>query len=139
MLTYCCVSHITVSSTAQVSSPGRARYSGRVVARIPATSMLPISRAITAAQMLRMTFFSDMKNAPFCCSDLSLQKTMSKKCRSVAFFRNFLRLRSVYDTGQTRRGGLFMGRRKLELVFGAVSGAVGLLVALYTAVIATKE
>ena len=32
-----------------------------------------------------------------------------------------------------------MGRRKLELVFGAVSGAVGLLVALYTAVIATKK
>ncbi len=32
-----------------------------------------------------------------------------------------------------------MGRRKLELVFGAVSGAVGLLVALYTAIIATKE
>ena len=32
-----------------------------------------------------------------------------------------------------------MGRRKLELVFSAVSGAVGLLVALYTAVIATKE
>ena len=39
----------------------------------------------------------------------------------------------------TRKGGLIMGRRKLELVFGAVSGAVGLLVALYTAVIATKE
>ena len=32
-----------------------------------------------------------------------------------------------------------MGRRKLEIVFGAVSGAVGLLVARYTAVIATKE
>jgi hypothetical protein len=32
-----------------------------------------------------------------------------------------------------------MRRRKLELVFGAVSGAVGLLVALYTAIIATKE
>ena len=32
-----------------------------------------------------------------------------------------------------------MGRRKLEIIFGAVSGAVGLLVALYTAVIATKE
>ena len=38
-----------------------------------------------------------------------------------------------------RNGGLFMGRRKLELAFGAISGAVGLLVALYTAVIATKE
>lgn len=29
-----------------------------------------------------------------------------------------------------------MGRRKLEIAFGAISGAVGLLVALYTAVIA---
>ena len=38
-----------------------------------------------------------------------------------------------------RNGGLFMGRRKLELAFGAISGAVGLLVALYTAVIATKD
>ena len=33
----------------------------------------------------------------------------------------------------------FMGRRKLEIAFGAISGAVGLLVALYTAIIATKE
>ena len=32
-----------------------------------------------------------------------------------------------------------MGRRKLEIAFGAISGAVGLLVALYTAVVATKE
>ena len=32
-----------------------------------------------------------------------------------------------------------MGRRKLEIAFGAVSGVVGLLVALYTSVIATKE
>ncbi len=32
-----------------------------------------------------------------------------------------------------------MGRRKLEIAFGAVSGAVGLIVALITAVIATKE
>ena len=64
---------------------------------------------------------------------------MSKKCRSVAFFRNFLQMRSVYDAEQKRKGGLFMGRRKLEIAFGAISGAVGLLVALYTAVIATKE
>ena len=39
----------------------------------------------------------------------------------------------------TRKGGLFMGRRRLEIAFGAISCAVGLLVALYTAVIATKE
>ena len=32
-----------------------------------------------------------------------------------------------------------MGRRKLEIAFGTVSGAVGFLVALITAVIATKE
>ena len=32
-----------------------------------------------------------------------------------------------------------MGRRKLEIAFAAMSGAVGLLVALITAVIATKE
>ena len=30
-----------------------------------------------------------------------------------------------------------MNRRKLELLFGAVSGAVGLAIALYTAVIAS--
>ncbi len=37
------------------------------------------------------------------------------------------------------KGGLFMSRRRLEIAFGLVSGAVGLLTALITAVIATKE
>lgn len=32
-----------------------------------------------------------------------------------------------------------MSRRRLEIAFGLVSGAVGLLTALITAVIATKE
>ena len=32
-----------------------------------------------------------------------------------------------------------MTKRKLELLIGAVSGAVGLLISIYTAVIATKE
>ena len=32
-----------------------------------------------------------------------------------------------------------MTKRKLELLFAAASGAVGLLISLYTAVIATKK
>ena len=57
-----------------------------------------------------------------------------------AAFPKLLALQSVFlSERSSRKGGLFMGRRKLEIAFGAISGAVGLLVALYTAVIATKK
>ena len=57
-----------------------------------------------------------------------------------AAFPKLLALQSVFlSERSSRKGGLFMGRRKLEIAFGAISGAVGLLVALYTAIIATKE
>ena len=57
----------------------------------------------------------------------------------MGLFRNFCGRRASFFQNTDHKGGLSMGRRKLEIIFGAVSGAVGLLAALYTAIIATKE